>query len=423
MYFGELRRLISFKDMKPLHWVILLSAFIVLNIPSILNDNGHSNSYVLLAKSLCEGKLSLSTRDMSLVKGTNIPDTGDLISYDGKFYLPYPPAPALIIIPFLPINKGYVNSVLIAVLLTCLSIYLIYRIFRKIGIQTRYVPWLIYGFIFGTSYWFVLVSSHHVYGFAEVVSVTALLLLLNELFGKKRALLLGLFMSIAFLSRQLTITFTILVLGVFFYEYLHRPVAYNLKLFLRKTILFLCPVGASIILLFLYNDARFGNPLDTGYENIVFIGVLKARVEQFGVFSDHYVLYNLYSYLFKGFNIEFIGKGMLQIKDMDLYGTALLVASPFFVAAFKTGWSKFLRAFSWITIGIIFTALLFYHNNGKDQVNASRFTLDFLPIMLVLAGIGAKNIPYWLFKSMVIYSIILNIIATIIHLYYHTLRQ
>jgi len=171
----------------------------------------------------------------------------------------------------------------------------------------------------------------------------------------------------------------------------------------------------------MYNYARFGNIFDTGYENIVFIGILKDRVDKYGVFSIHYFFYNIYTYLFKGFNIEFSGTGLLNIKDVDKFGTALLVASPFLVASFKSGWDKLPRIFSWLTIGIIFTGLLFYHNNGMDQINACRFTLDFLPLMLVLTGIGAKNLPFWLLKIFICYSIVLNIVAFSIHFLFHTM--
>src|SRR5699024_9067368 len=95
-----------------------------------------------------------------------------------------------------------VNSVLIAVLLSCLNLVLAYRILKKIRIEASYIPWLIWGFFFGTSYWFVLLSSHFVYEFAEVVAVTCLLLLTNEVLGKRRGVLLGVYLGLSFLSRQ-----------------------------------------------------------------------------------------------------------------------------------------------------------------------------------------------------------------------------
>jgi len=410
-----------FRRPRPLHWALLFCLLFVVNIPAIRNDKGDSNAYVMLAKSLCRGTVSLSTDDMRDLEGTEIIDNGDLTFYQGKYYLPYPPAPALLIVPFLLLHPGFVNSVLICVLLSCLNIFLLYSILKKLNIDKKLIPWLMYAFFFGTCYWSVMLTASHVYGFAEIVSETGILLLLNELFGKRRAFLMGLFLGMSFLSRQFTAVLALFVLGFFIYTYLLSPEMKNKKLFYRKLSFFTLSLGISVCIYLIYNYIRFGNPLDTGYGNILFAGILKDRVDHYGVFSIHYVLYNLYSYLIKGFNIEFGGMGLLQIQDMDPFGTSLLMASPFIIAAFKTGWDKTLRYFAWITIGIIFTGMLFYHNNGKDQINASRFALDFFPLLFVMVAIGAKNIPGWIFKGMICYAIMLNIIALGIHGYYHSL--
>lgn len=418
MYLKRFIHIISFKNLTPLHWGIIFVIFFIIHVPAIQHSNGIVNDYEVLAKSFCHGKFWFSESDLPFVKGTKIYDTGDVVSFQGKYYLPYPPAPSLLVIPFLLITGSGVNCLLIAVLLSCLNIFLIYSILKRLKIDSQYIPWLIYGFVFGSSYWFVILSAHSVYGFAEVVSVTGILLLLNELFGKSRGVLMGIFLSISFLSRQFTIVLGLFVLGYLIHKYLCSTVGRSSRVFWNRFFQFSVPLGCSVIMYCLYNYARFGNPLDTGYSHINFIGVLKVRVGEYGVFSSHYVLYNLYNYLFKGFNIEFGGSGLLHIKGVDLFGTALFVASPFLVASFKTGWYRLVRIFAWLAIGTIFTGLLFYHNNGMEQVNASRFTLDFLPVMLVLTGLGAKNLPLWLFKGMVCYSIMLNIIGIGIHFLY-----
>ena len=150
----------------------------------------------------------------------------------------------------------------------------------------------------------------------------------------------------------------------------------------------------------------------------MYIGVLGERVNEYGVFSVKYFLFNLYSVLIKGFNIEFDGKTYLNIRDMDLWGTSLLAASPFLIASVKAKWPKILKVSAWVTIILILTGQLFYHNNGFHQINTSRFTLDFLPLLIVLTALGAKHIPRWLFKGMIGYAIILNVISFLIHYFY-----
>ena len=167
-----------------------------------------------------------------------------------------------------------------------------------------------------------------------------------------------------------------------------------------------------------YNYIRFGSFLDTGYNYIMYLGVLKDRVDEHGVFSARYFLFNLYCFLIKGFNIEFQGKGLLNIKDMDLWGTSLLAGSPFLVASLKARWPKILKASAWVAIIIILTGQLFYHNNGWQQVNTSRFSLDFLPLLTVLTALGINEVPKWLFRGMVVYAVLLNVISFLIHFFY-----
>jgi len=365
------------------------------------------------------GHVYLNPSDIPHIAGQTILNTGDLILFNGKYYLPYPPLPSLILIPFLAINYFYVNSVFISVLLTCLNFTLVYRLYRQIDVPTEYLPWLIYGTIFGTSYWFVLLSSHHVYAFAETTSITLILLLITELYGKCRAVLLGLLLSCSFFCRQFTIFIVIFVIGYFIYKF--KQDQHKNKLFIRKLILFLVPISIALIIFFAYNYIRFSNPLDTGYGHLEYIGVFKARRAEYGTFSFHYIPINLYYYLLKGFNIQFSGADMMKIVDVDTFGTALLIASPFLLSAFRAKCNRTLKLSIWVTISCILSGFLLYHSNGKDQVNASRFTLDFLPLLLILMAYSIKRFPFWLLKSLIIYSISLNIIAFSIHFLYHTL--
>jgi hypothetical protein len=55
--------------------------------------------------------------------------------------------------------------------------------------------------------------------------------------------------------------------------------------------------------------------------------------------------------------------------------------------------------------------LLFYHTNGWRQVNAYRYTLDFLPVLVLLIALGTNRIKPTIWKTAIAYSIGLNIIA------------
>lgn len=404
----RIKKLFLFESPTSVDWAIYFTAFIILQIPAIINfyyNDGSHNPYIYFAQSLLHGNINVPTPE----------NVGDLAVFNGKYYLPYPPLPGIILIPFVAIfGVAHVNTVAVATIMACICLYLLYKIFSKLKITQQYIPWLIAAMVFGTGFWFALITSHHVYAFAHITSFLFQLLFINEILGRRRWWLVGFFIGCAFLCRQFTIFYVFFSLGYMFYLHKTGEEKFTFRNFFALSF----SVFIFVILYLAYNYARFGNAFDSGYKYIFFIGILKERVMQYGVFNAKYFLFNLYATLIKGFNIEFQGKTYLGIKDMDLWGTSLLSASPFLIASLKAAWPKILKISAWVTIITIFVGQLFYHNNGFEQVNTSRFTLDFLPLLFVLTSLGISKIPAWLIKGMIGYAISLNVISFIIHLLY-----
>lgn len=404
----RIKKLFLFESPTYIDWAIYFTAFIILQVPAIINfyyNDGNHNAYIQFAQSLLHGDLSLPASA----------DHGDLSYYNGKLFLPYPPLPGIILVPFVALfGAVHVNTVAIATAMSCVCLYLVYNILLKLRVDKEYFPWVVAAVFLGTGYWYALFTSHHVYAFAHITSFTFQLLIINEILGKRRWWLIGMFIGCTFLTRQFTILYGLFALGYMFYLYKTGKEKITFKLIAS----FITPISFCIALYLIYNYLRYENVFDSGYEHIVYIGILKERVQQYGVFNIRYVLFNLYCTLIKGFNIQFQGNGYLNIKDMDLWGTSLFCASPFFIASFKANWPKILKISAWATILVILIGELFYHNNGFEQVNTSRFTLDFLPLLIVLMSLGVTKVPMWLMKSLITYAVVLNVISFIIHLLY-----
>jgi 4-amino-4-deoxy-L-arabinose transferase-like glycosyltransferase len=405
---GRIEKLARFDSPSVQDWIVYFGAFIIIQAPAIINfyDNSvHNNPYILFAEALLNGEMVLSPSIKMM----------DVIYFENNYYLPYPPLPSIILLPFVALfGAGNVNTVAIATVMACISLYLMYNIFVRLAISKDYLNWLMLAVFFGTGYWYAIFTSHHVYAFAHITSVLFQLLLIYELLSKRRWWLVGLFIGCTFLSRQLTIFYVFFALGYMLYLYHTKKENITFGHFVS-----LCStVGVFVVVYLLYNFLRFGHPLDSGYAYILYIGVLDERVSEYGVFSIRYFLFNLYSLLIKGFNIEFEGEAYLKIKDMDLWGTSLLSASPFVIASIKAAWPTVLKVFAWITIVAIIIGQLFYHNNGFHQINAYRFALDFIPLLIVLTALGAPHIPKWLFRGMVVYGILLNVTGFVIHYLY-----
>lgn len=401
-------RLSRFEAVTTGDWIIYFTAFIIIQAPAIVNfydNDGANNPYILFAQSLLNGELMIWPSG----------PTGDLIYFENNYYLPYPPLPSIILLPFVALfGAANVNTVAIATVMACISLYLMYRIFLRLDVEKEYFNWLMLAVFFGTGYWFAILTSHHVYAFAHITSFLFQLLVIHELLERRRWWLVGIYIGCTFLSRQLTIFYFIFAAG--YMLYLRRGQKQNVSFSNFAALCLTLSVFAGIYML--YNYLRFANPLDTGYQHIIYITVLHERVMEHGVFSLKYVLFNLYSFLIKGFNIEFEGKTYLNIKDMDLWGTSLVSASPFLISSVKAAWPSILKVSAWVTIILVLAGHLLYHNNGFHQINTSRFALDFLPVLLVLTALGARHIPAWLFKGMIAYAILLNVISFIIHYLY-----
>lgn len=160
-----------------------------------------------------------------------------------------------------------------------------------------------------------------------------------------------------------------------------------------------------------YNAARFQGPFDTGYAYIPLGDYLQARVEKYGLFHPAYLPFNFISMFLEGPHFVFSAPRQLQPVAVDGVGTSLTIASPFVfvaLAARGSGTSVPVRA-AWASVLLALAHMLLYYNNGYVQLNAHRFCLDFLPVLMVLIALGAKRIPEERWKPLVAWAVGLNL--------------
>lgn len=394
---------VDFKDLTRYHWLFIFGLFTIINLPAIINDWGNTNLAVMLGNSFLQGKLTIPKYFI------------DVSVFEDQYFCPFPPFPALLTIPFtLVFGSANVNSVAICTLISFVSIYCIVQLIKKFDVPDEYRIWILLGYIFGTGYWYTLITSHHVSGFNHVTSTALLLLAILELFSKKRVWLIALLIGCSFLSRQMTLFYSVFFILYFFFFNDGKEKFINSFIYCITLVPF-------IAVYLVYNYYRFHNPFDTGYEYLEFIPVFKARVEEYGLFNIHYLPYNAYHLLLKGPDLLYEGATMEKIVGIDRVGTSLTFASPFVLVALKAKGNPQLKFCLWTAILVVMIGGLLYFNNGADQINTQRFSLDFLPLMLLLICYGCTAIPSWLFRNLVIYAFVLNVFAFVIHLFYYHL--
>ncbi len=354
-------------------------------------EYGIENLYTHQADAFLQGRL-------------NVPEkVHDVAIYKGQYFVTFPPFPAVLLMPFEALF-AQVSVTLIATILTLISGLVLSAILETLKLERALRLWLLLAFFLGTGYWNSAIESYDVWSYAHIVSVTFMLLAIKEALKSGHGLVAGLFLGSAFLSRQLSIYSAIFIFAVLLVNANNASRASKV----RSTLGFGVALGACIGVYLLFNYARFGDPFDTGYAYLELGSYLGPRLEQYGLFNLAYVPFNLIYMFFQGPHIEF--GGSVAPQGVDLAGTSITFASPFLYLAFLAKGNRWIRIGAWLTIGFALTHMMLYYNNGWQQVNAQRFTLDFLPVLIVLVALAAKSIDkrrpllYW----SIVYSVLLN---------------
>ncbi|WNG55310.1 glycosyl transferase family 39 [Archangium gephyra] len=376
--------------------LLLVLVLLALGLSFRLPRYGGPNLYGLQAQAWLEGKLEVPgpVEDLSL--------------YGGRYYVAFPPFPAVVLLPVVALT-GHERAPYrtVALGLAVLAAWVAWRILRRLEVPAEDRPWLVAALLAGTAFWFCVAQSEGVWFFAHVVAVTCSLLALEEALGRGRGGWAGLWAGLAFLSRQLCV-YLIPLIAVM--VWLRQAEAGRRRQVLHAgavlTVAGVCTLGYLAL-----NAARFGSPFDTGYAGMPLGGFLAERVARYGLFHPAYVPFNFFHMFLEGPHFFFTGPRQLAPGGMDGMGTSLTFASPFVFVALLSRGERALRMAAWAMVLLALVHMLHYYNNGWVQLNAQRFSLDFLPVLWVLVVWGTRRAEPRLWKGLVAWSVGLNVLA------------
>ena len=368
--------------------IIFALSFFVFFISHLHHPDWYKH-FVYLAQAFLEGKADLS----------GLPGYyHDIIFYEGKTYLPNPPLPAVILMPFVAIWGESTNQVRVCMLIASLNVVLAWVLIGRIGIKGTMRALLTVLFGFGTVHYSAAILGT-TWFFSHIVAVFFLLLCLAEFFGKRRPLLMGLFLGFSFLSRSPVILGAPFFLGAFFFK------KKDLGDFWKNLILF--SLGAAIPLGFqlYYNFIRFHNPLESGYllQNY-YSSVQAPAIEKYGFFNIRYIPQHLYILFLK--TPDYIGK--FPFFKPSPWGMSILLTTPAVIYALKAPIRDKVNIFAWVAILLISFPSLIYTATGWVQFGY-RYSLDFIPFLLILTASGMGNRITLGKVSLIILSVIVNI--------------
>jgi hypothetical protein len=369
-------------------YLVCTGVFFAFARRDIITEHTKANHFTLLADSWLHRRLDLGHPPPAYTQNN------DFAEYNGKWFVSFPPFPALILLPVLLIAKTPENVRDGQIWLWFAGLgpavlFLVLEKLRRMGesdrseIQNLVLSWI---FSFGTVYFFT-VEQGTIWFASHVVAVALAAAYLLFALEAERPILAGLALGCAFLTRP-----DIVLAGLFYaLEALRTstsgegdgPKKIAWAALVKKVGFFAIPVAAALAATLLLNKAAFGSlGFGAGHEHLT-VG-WRARIDKWGLFSYHYLARNL------GIVTSSLPFMLKQSPwfQINTHGLALWMTTPLYLTLFwprKT--SAVFRALVIGTVPVII-ALLLYQNSGWLQFGY-RFSNDyavFLFAMLAIAG-------------------------------------
>ena len=335
----------------------------------------------LLAQALMHGALHLSGPIF------------DGVFYRGRTYLPFGPLPAVLLIPAVAAFGSGVPVLWLGVVAVVASGFGFWALWQSLGITTAADrAWLTLASVGGTAALSATVVNSG-YFVAHLVVIACLTWALKLALEGRAAWLCGVLVGLAALTRTNAV-FAVVAMALIYWDRTSKP---------REIVALLLPVGFAVAVLALYNMARFGNPLTSGYELQNLVNPVLVSLRAQGLFSFSHLPLNLYYLLLAP--PRALG-GAWPWLEPSPWGMGLLFVSPWVLAAL---WARG-RDARWLALGfgLVVMPSLLYYGIGWIQFGY-RYALDGLPFLAALAAIGYRRRGFTLLPALCVASVAVNL--------------
>lgn len=343
----------------------------------------------------------------------NPPATADLTLYNGRWYVPFPPLPALLLLPWVTIvGVSQVNTVLFGVVMGAANVALAFLLTQSLSdhgwthLRRSDNVWLAVLLGLGSVHWYMSTLGS-VWFVSQICTVTFMLLAVWIAVEADAPLLSGTSLALAMLARpDVGLCYPLLV-AIGIQRSCDKGFKRDRRQWVRWAASALVPLALSGTLLLAYNLVRFHNALDFGYLHENVAPALAGDLAKYGQFSLHYVPRNLSVMLLAGPVWNASGGQILP----TVQGMSIFLTTPALFYVFKALKNSPVVIGAWVAAGLLLIPLVTYYNTGWWQFGY-RFSLDFMTPVLVLLAVGAGTRVSWAMRLAIILGVIVNVWGT-----------
>lgn len=305
-----------------------------------------------------------------------------VLGSDVRFNVINPPAPAIVLMPFVAIWGISTNEVIISLAVGAAAMGLFWIATRQLGWDIRFSAALTVLLALGTNFWWASVDGS-MWTFAHVCAVFFMMGALVEATGNKRAWLVGLLVGAAGLSRL-----PVFLSAPFFaYLLIHGDDRQWTRILRDKAVLlrvglFLAFLGAMFALDLAYNYERYGTLRDKGYYHAQY-EVLPILSQ--GMQDDSYIPRHIQAIFFEP---PVLDESAFPFFKPNVAGLSLFLTTPAFLYIFNTRFNR-LTVAAIVGTALTLLPIVTYGVVGASQFGY-RYSLDVLPMLAMLTASGMR---------------------------------
>jgi len=298
----------------------------------------------------------------------------------GKYYVIYPPLPAVILMPAIAIWGELTNQSVISMIIAALSVVISFLVFLKVTSDENKALWLTALYAFGSMLWYHSVVGSAWY-FSMICALLFLWLAILATLHKKSLFLIGLLIGLAYLCR-----FSI-ILSFPFFLYLTKDQWLKSGSFkIKPLIYFALALSIAVGISLSYNWTRYHRLGHYGYT------LLEKRPYNInneyseGSYSLSYVSRNLEA-MFKSYPNKTESFPYLLPNNTSM---ALWIVMPALLLIIFAPVKDPITKASWLAVIFTLPASLLHGGIGASQFGY-RYALDYMPFLLLLIALAVKS--------------------------------